>query len=389
MKLIDFFSTGTIRVPWPTFIDGIKIASDRPEPTYCANHCVRQSCLEGNGTTLGKSCHIGFTYYQTQVGNSTIVCYGVVGASAKHALSAKIQRDFKDDLKGRGLAAVSFQEWIGKIRNLVILLEEEENEITSKALEPLHETPKLAKEILNLSYAIIHKQPGENFDQKFANASPEARSLYKTAGLLVDSFDMLSIFFNPKSAQSGSLSRTEPYKLIDKLSKILGGHGVTSMNPRVRLNIRGESFRAYDVYESLKVIPLTILDNAIKYSFGDAITVNIEDLPTGIGTRITITNTGPQICDDEVEHIFERSGRGKFAQAIHAQGMGVGLFVARESAKANGTKIEVTSLPKGYERNGVPVAENTFSFVVRDAPKPLDQPSVSKSGAWPPVGKEG
>ena len=190
--------------------------------------------------------------------------------------------------------------------------------------------------------------------------------MLKSAELLVDSFDVLSIFFNPASAATGERVRCEPYKLLDKLAKIIETQGVRGPLGRVRIALLGRSYRAYDVYDSIMVIPMTLLDNALKYSFGDSVNVTVTD--EALGTRIEVTNVGPLIGDDEMDRIFERSGRGRFAERIQAKGAGVGLFVAAAAAKANGTKIEVRSVRKGYERNGVPVADNAFSFVVRDSP---------------------
>lgn len=49
------------------------------------------------------------------------------------------------------------------------------------------------------------------------------------------------------------------------------------------------------------------------------------------------------------------------------EGMGIGLFVAHEAARANNVTIGVDSQPLGYEMYGVPVARTTFSFIVKDA----------------------
>lgn len=367
MKLIDLFQTGALNAPWPAYVDGTKLQADRTEPIYCTRRCDTRSCLSGKGTRLGVNCHVGFTYFQALVGEETIVCYGALAPGERDKLPPKIRHDYKDDLKGRTLTSTQFQEWIGKLLKLTELVDEERAQITSRALEPLHETPKLAKEILNSAVALIQKQPGRIMEEKFDSAPPEARSLFKTAELLVDSFDMLSIFFNPDSAGTGTLIRCEPYKLMDKLSKIIGRQYNRNADARARIDIQGNSYRAYEVYESFKVIPLTLLDNAVKYSFEDLVMVVVSD--EALGTRIAISSRGPLIEDDERERIFMRSERGRFAAQLHAQGMGVGLFVAAASAKANGTRVDVTSVPRGYERNGIPVADNTFSFVVRDAPQ--------------------
>lgn len=85
-----------------------------------------------------------------------------------------------------------------------------------------------------------------------------------------------------------------------------------------------------------------LIDNAIKYMpAGGSVTVSIT--PYELFCRIDVTDTGPGIPEDEQGRIFERFYRSPAVR--DAQGVGLGLYLAREIAAANGGYIKVTSRP--------------------------------------------
>lgn len=335
MTLNDILETGCFNLPWPTSIDRKLITTGRQEPLFCAQDCRFRHCLDGSGTLLGRTCPDGFTYYQAKLGNATIVCHGTLSENWRSLVKKNIASKYKDDLKGRSLNAVLFNAWLKNIKKFWILMEHDREKLISEALHPLHETPKLAEEIRNAAESLIHARPGNTFDEKFDVATAIEKTLFKASELLVDSFDLLTVFFNPDSARLGELHGIEPYKLIDKLSRILAISRSGGVRKRVRLS--GTSFRRYEVLESFKLIPLVLLGNAIKYSMQGDVVVDFSEKPGC--TEISFLSNGPIIYQDELDYIFQRGARGRSAQAMDRDGMGIGLFVAKMSAEANGTTI--------------------------------------------------
>ncbi len=362
MTPAELLETGSVTVPWPTAIDGKFIATSRIEPTFCLTKCQNKECLQGRGTLLGSICHAGFTYYQSKINDSTVVIYGVVGSGGRETLLPAIRAKFKDDLKGRGATAADVQQWSNGLKKLLEVIQNDINRIVSDTLHPLHDTPKMAESIVNIAESMIQNRPGANMAEKFAAASGAEKLLLKSAEFLVDTFDMLTILLNPASATFGDLHTIEPYKLIDKLSRVLAtsADGYYSKD----ISLKGASHRKFRVYESFRVIPLVILNNAIKYSFSNSIEIEVRDHP--LDTWIHVRSEGPLIDSDEIEKIFLKGVRGKYADSIDKEGMGIGLYVAKLAADANGLKLNVKSVAKGTQRNDIPVAENTFSFNVRD-----------------------
>jgi signal transduction histidine kinase len=86
-----------------------------------------------------------------------------------------------------------------------------------------------------------------------------------------------------------------------------------------------------------------LLDNAVKYGGGAPITVTVALVPgegagagggTGGGTlRLRVQDAGPGIAEADRDRLFERYARGTLPGA---EGTGLGLYVSRELARANG-----------------------------------------------------
>lgn len=83
-----------------------------------------------------------------------------------------------------------------------------------------------------------------------------------------------------------------------------------------------------------------LLDNAIKYTpAGGSVTVSV--VPYELFCRIDVTDTGIGLTEAESSRIFTRFYRAPAAQ--EAPGVGLGLYLAREIAAANGGYIKVAS----------------------------------------------
>lgn len=104
-----------------------------------------------------------------------------------------------------------------------------------------------------------------------------------------------------------------------------------------------------------------LLDNAIKYTpAGGSVTVSV--VPYELFCRIDVTDTGIGLTEDESARVFERFYR---APAAHdAPGVGLGLYLAREIAAANGGYIKVSSRPG---------AGSTFSLFLSRPIEPPEQ----------------
>lgn len=359
--IASLLRTGALDVPWPTRLaDGTVIEGRLGINPICATKCPSQPCKSETSTLIGTRCSLGLTVYEGRVDDQIVRVFGVVGPQHREALPT--HADFKRACKGRSVTAQDFAAWVSCLKELSTSIRQSQAQSLAEALEPLHDAMRLARDVQQLAERAL----GEllpSVGDRFESASPTQLSLAKTSALLVDTFDLLEVYLNPKAASFGQPRHVEIYKLLDKLAKIAFLARRQEQRPAVRLV--GNTRRAYDVFESFKLLPLTLIDNAQKYSRpGADVTVQVSE--TGTSLEVCVISEGAVLSANEQRRIFERGFRGEAARKAHPGGMGLGLYIAQTVAQAHGSTIRVTSTPLGFEMGGIAQARNQFTFVVRN-----------------------
>ena len=85
-----------------------------------------------------------------------------------------------------------------------------------------------------------------------------------------------------------------------------------------------------------------LLDNAVKYTPAGG-TVAVEAIPYQMFCRINVTDNGPGIPEAERAKVFQRFYRSP--AAYETEGVGIGLYLARQIAEGQGGYIKVSSQP--------------------------------------------
>ena len=84
------------------------------------------------------------------------------------------------------------------------------------------------------------------------------------------------------------------------------------------------------------------MDNAVKYTpAGGAVTLRAVGYE--LFCRVDVTDTGPGIPESEQARIFQRFYRSP--SASEAEGVGIGLYLARQIAAGQGGYLKVNSRP--------------------------------------------
>lgn len=110
----------------------------------------------------------------------------------------------------------------------------------------------------------------------------------------------------------------------------------------VTFNTAASHAETYFDVRHLRQIVLALLDNAIKFS-GDGKSIRVELAETESNLALRIHDEGLGIASEELDSVFEPFERGDSDAAKAQTGVGLGLAVARELARANGGDIGVFS----------------------------------------------
>ncbi len=96
----------------------------------------------------------------------------------------------------------------------------------------------------------------------------------------------------------------------------------------------------------LHQVVTNLLSNAAKFTPPGG-RAHLTVSTTGNETRLEVSDTGPGIPADELDHVFERFFRGR---TVAAAGSGIGLAVVAELVRAHGGRTEVSNRAEGGSR---------------------------------------
>lgn len=127
---------------------------------------------------------------------------------------------------------------------------------------------------------------------------------------------------------------------LDALSPRLQAKGLVVRQQLSPVTVPGDPARLGQVLANL-------LSNAVKFTpEGGQITVAVDTVD-GHG-RLSVSDSGPGVPDDERERVFERFWRGSAGRGV--SGRGIGLAVAADITRAHGGRVVVEGSDEGGAR---------------------------------------
>lgn len=143
--------------------------------------------------------------------------------------------------------------------------------------------------------------------------------------------------------ESGNLLNT-PIPVYRKFDKIIKCYIAYAAKREITFSLNGDSRGKTRGIDHFEMIPLIVIDNAVKYSPNKhTIEVKFEEDEKSI--FVDIKSLGPKIEPHEMKSIFERETRGENAIKSGQSGSGIGLYFARKLLNTIGAKISVSQDP--------------------------------------------
>jgi PAS domain S-box-containing protein len=127
--------------------------------------------------------------------------------------------------------------------------------------------------------------------------------------------------------------------------------------------------------EKLQQIVLNLLSNAVKFTESGG-TITLSAVSVGNCIEIRVADTGPGISPEKLEKIFDPFVQAERRLNQPVQGVGLGLAISQDLARAMGGEVRVESdVGKG----------STFTLSLSRAPRmdPADKPSVKLEDSSP------
>lgn len=119
----------------------------------------------------------------------------------------------------------------------------------------------------------------------------------------------------------------------------------TSNTTRISFSSSGNTMGNWD-FLRLEQVVTNLISNAIKYSDGQPIYVDLTELDDKKWVCLTVKDLGPGVPPEQREKIFNRFERGRHDEpqgnrTNRIQGLGLGLYITRELVEAHNGKITV------------------------------------------------
>jgi PAS domain S-box-containing protein len=180
---------------------------------------------------------------------------------------------------------------------------------------------------------LLNRGQRQTTEQILADTGVEERQVQRLTRLVDDLLDVTRI-------ASGNLRlQPEPADLAEITADVLLRFRELVEMAGCSISYEAQSVRGVWDRERLEQIAVNLLTNAARYAAGKPVSVRVEALPGK--ARLQVSDRGSGIAPADHERIFERFERA--AASRHLPGMGLGLYVSRQIARAHGGDIRVES----------------------------------------------
>jgi len=282
-------------------------------------------------------CPKGFSCVTIQAAGVVLVINGLITAETRANFSGDRLRAYKAyRLEDQDVVAI--RRAISAVHTVV---EERKDVQVRDSVSFLHEVRTSVGIVLSWCEELVDRQVGDSFEEKLVSADNTTRNLLNSINLLSEQLNLIDIIVNPEAITYGKQYDSSIHGFILKMVKLFEP---LAARRGVNIALRGKTYAEIRSYQSFQYVPLVLLDNAIKYCHPNStITVTLSEAQGKV--TFSVGSNGPIVPKDERERIFEKYHRCKYAERASAKGMGMGLHLARNIARAHGTDVCYHAIP--------------------------------------------
>ena len=183
------------------------------------------------------------------------------------------------------------------------------------------------------------------------NYGPAPEKMTEVLGRIHESAKLMAFsiedFLNVSRIESGNMKyNTEEFNLCEQAN-----HIVDDLRPEAtrsgllllfKSNIASKGMVRADISKTQQILH-NLINNALKYTQKGTITVYVHENHVARKLYVEVIDTGIGMNVDTTKVLFQKFSRAKNANSVNINGTGLGLFVAREMARAMGGDITCSS----------------------------------------------
>lgn len=333
-----------------TLIDSIELKQNKT----CIEKCKEKDCLNLFDKQINHShytCSKGYDNLLHIIGGLKFITNGLIYKSNKTIPQGR--KEVRKEWIVDEASVLLFSNKIQEIENHLI---KRNNETMEKNFSMFHDFKTSMSIFFNCTQDIVNKLPGNSFIEKLENSDTSYKDLYNSLELITSQLRMVDVILNPKSIVFGRKKSINIYQLFEKI-KILFGHLSTKKRDINIKLIKEGWYDSCECYESIEFIPLILIDNALKYSVPNSdIEIKFEQ-HKGI-IKVMVKNIGPVVSDENISKIFDKFFRDESGKSFSKEGIGMGLWIAKEILNAHNCELHYFKDTKESRTIGL----NIFEF---------------------------
>lgn len=328
---------------------------------YCLTNCNRGKCAkfyeklrssDKNSTFI--TCPHGMSVYLSPLDN---VIYSCVRERRTH-----------DNSKSKAINADVYNPVLNdeqiiqliKASQAISIAKAEIEEKSAMVENVSHEVIKLNGQILehsDLAMGIIKIDDDvvKIDESKADKLLDELRTIYLSSCMISSRYSLFNYEKDPDTLK-GTQVDCQVYKKFDKIRRIFRNY----QKKNIHINISGNSYKNIRAYRTFELIPLLIIENAVKYTYNEAPVEIVFEEGADVPLKVSIESYSPYCSKDELNKIFEKGFRGKNATRT-ATGSGIGLYFVKLLCDIHNISIEAVSNSKRIANiNGIAYAPFTI-----------------------------
>lgn len=143
------------------------------------------------------------------------------------------------------------------------------------------------------------------------------------------------------------------YSLDELIKETLHKYAVQFISKKIKLDYSQTDKTVITDKKWLLCILEQFISNAVKYTISGCITITVE------GNRLTVSDTGIGIADEDLPRIFEKGYTGQNGRA-DAKSSGLGLYLCSKAAKLINVTLKAESEKNKGSKFSVEFNENSF-----------------------------